>query len=50
VLSQGTNLINSAPTLLAELENNKTIADLNNQFGVIDTLQAKLKKSPQMER
>lgn len=42
VLSQGTNLINNAPTLLAELEKNSTIADLNNQFGIIDTLQAKL--------
>jgi len=44
VLSQGTNLINSAPTLLADLENNATIANLNDQFGVIDTLQAKLKE------
>ena len=44
VLSQGTNLINSAPTLLADLENNATIADLNDQFGIIDTLQAQLKE------
>jgi predicted PurR-regulated permease PerM len=44
VLSQGTNLINSAPTLLADLENNATIADLNSQFGIIDTLQNQLKE------
>ena len=44
VISQGTNLINNAPSLLSDLESNKTIADLNNQFGFIDTLQAKLKE------
>jgi len=44
VVSQGTQLINSAPTLLSELKNNATIADLNNQFGIIDTLQNKLKE------
>jgi predicted PurR-regulated permease PerM len=44
VVSQGTQLINSGPALLAELKNNSTIADLNSQFGIIDTLQAKLKE------
>jgi predicted PurR-regulated permease PerM len=44
VVSQGTQLINSGPTLLSELKNNSTIADLNNQFGIIDTLQSKLKE------
>jgi predicted PurR-regulated permease PerM len=44
VVAQGTQLINSGPTLLAELKNNSTIADLNNQFGIIDTLQSKLKE------
>jgi predicted PurR-regulated permease PerM len=42
VVSQGTQLINSAPNLLKELESNPTIADLNIQFGIIDTLQNKL--------
>jgi predicted PurR-regulated permease PerM len=44
VVSQGTQLINSGPSLLAQLENNSTIADLNKQFGVIDTLQTKLRE------
>ena len=44
VLSQGSALINNAPTLLSDLENNATIANLNEQFGVIDTLQAQLKE------
>ncbi len=44
VLSQGSSLINNAPTLLSDLENNATIANLNEQFGVIDTLQAQLKE------
>lgn len=44
VVSQGTQLINSGPALLSELKNNATIADLNNQFGIIDTLQTKLKE------
>jgi predicted PurR-regulated permease PerM len=44
VVSQGTQLINSGPTLLSDLKNNSTIADLNSQFGIIDTLQSKLKE------
>ena len=43
VISQGTQLINKAPTLLAELTNNATIDKLNDQYGIIDTLQTKLK-------
>jgi predicted PurR-regulated permease PerM len=43
VISQGTQLINKAPTLLAELTDNATINKLNDQYGIIDTLQTKLK-------
>ena len=43
VISQGTQLINKAPTLLADLTNNATINKLNDQYGIIDTLQSKLK-------
>ena len=42
VISQGTQLINKAPTLLADLTNNATISKLNDQYGIIDTLQSKL--------
>jgi predicted PurR-regulated permease PerM len=42
VISQGSSLINSAPGLLRDLESNAFIADLNTQYGVIDTLQKKL--------
>jgi predicted PurR-regulated permease PerM len=42
VISQGTQLINKAPTLLGELTNNATINKLNDQYGIIDTLQARL--------
>jgi len=43
VISQGTNLIENAPQLLQDLMKNKTINQLNTQFGLIDTLQEKLK-------
>lgn len=43
VISQGTQLINKAPALLADLTNNATINKLNDQYGIIDTLQSKLK-------
>jgi predicted PurR-regulated permease PerM len=43
VVSQGTHLINTAPALLQDLMKNETINKLNDQFGLIDTLQAKLK-------
>jgi predicted PurR-regulated permease PerM len=42
VISQGSALITSAPDLLKELETHPVIADLNTQFGIIDTLQKKL--------
>ena len=42
VISQGTQLINKAPTLLGELTNNSTINKLNDQYGIIDTLQTRL--------
>lgn len=43
VISQGTNLIENAPQLLRDLMKNETINQLNTQFGLIDTLQEKLK-------
>jgi predicted PurR-regulated permease PerM len=43
VVTQGTQLINNAPSLLQDLMKNDTIAKLNDQFGLIDTLQTKLK-------
>jgi predicted PurR-regulated permease PerM len=43
VISQGTNLIENAPQLLRDLMKNETINQLNTQFGIIDTLQEKLK-------
>jgi predicted PurR-regulated permease PerM len=43
VISQGTNLIENAPQLLQDLMKNETINQLNTQFGLIDTLQEKLK-------
>ena len=43
VITQGTQLINKAPTLLADLTKNATINKLNDQYGIVDTLQAKLK-------
>lgn len=43
VVTQGTQLINKAPKLLNDLTNYEAINKLNEQFGLIDTLQAKLK-------
>ena len=43
VISQGTNLIESAPQLLQDLMKNETINQLNTQFGLIDTLQERLR-------
>jgi len=43
VISQGTNLIENAPQLLQDLMKNETINQLNTQFGLIDTIQEKLK-------
>lgn len=42
VVSQGTHLIKNAPTLLADLKHNSTIATLNDHYGIVDTLQSKL--------
>ncbi len=42
VVSQGSALINKAPELLQNLKSNPTIEYLNIQFGLVDTLQAKL--------
>ena len=44
VVSQGAYLINHAPALLSDLKVNPTIASFNDQFGFIDTLQAKLRE------
>ncbi|MDP1851593.1 MAG: AI-2E family transporter [Candidatus Planktophila sp.] len=43
VVTQGTQLINKAPQLINDLTNYEAINKLNEQFGLIDTLQAKLK-------
>ena len=42
VVNQGSNLIENAPQLLDDLMKNGTINSLNEQFGLIDTLQSKL--------
>lgn len=42
LVSQGTHLIQTAPALLENLKNNTTIANLNDHYGLIDTLQKKL--------
>jgi predicted PurR-regulated permease PerM len=42
LVSQGTHLIENAPTLLSQLKDNATIARINDQYGIIDTLQNKL--------
>lgn len=47
VVSQSSNLINSAPTLLNDLKSNGVIADLDKQFNIIQLLQEKLKSVTQ---
>ena len=42
LVSQGTHLIESAPELLNQLKDNATIARINEQYGIIDSLQNKL--------
>ena len=42
VVSQGSYLIQNAPELLDDLMKNRTINSLNDQFGLIDTLQSRL--------
>lgn len=44
VVSQGSQLINNLPSLLQDLKANATINRLNEQFALIDTLQAKVKE------
>lgn len=41
VVSQGTQLLENGPTILADLKHNATIASLNDQYGIVDTLQKK---------
>jgi predicted PurR-regulated permease PerM len=43
VISQGTNLIESGPQLLEDLMKNETINQLNTQYGLVDTLQERLR-------
>jgi predicted PurR-regulated permease PerM len=43
VITQGTNLIESAPQLLQDLMKNETINQLNTQYGLIDTFQERLR-------
>jgi predicted PurR-regulated permease PerM len=42
LVSQGTHLIETAPMLLDQLKDNSTIARINDQYGLIDTLQTRL--------
>lgn len=42
VVSQGTQLIKHAPSLLSDLKHNHTIAALNDHYGIVDSLQRKL--------
>jgi len=42
VISQGSQLIRHAPTLLEDLKQNATLASLNKHYGIIDTLQNKI--------
>lgn len=44
LVRQTTSLIESAPTLLENLKNNPTIADLNQHYAFIDTIQKQLDK------
>lgn len=41
VISQGTQLIKHGPQIISDLKNNSTIASLNDQYGIVDTLQKK---------
>ena len=42
LISQGSHLVKIAPSLLESLKNNPTISNLNDHYGVIDTLQKRL--------
>jgi len=42
LIDQGNQLVNNAPQLVKDLNNNAFINDLNNRYGVIDSLQTKV--------
>ena len=42
VVTQGTNLINQAPALIQGLESNSLFTRLNEQYGILDTLQREI--------
>jgi len=42
LLDQGNQLLDNAPALIKDLNNNAFINDLNNKYGVIDSLQSKI--------
>ena len=42
LIDQGNQLVNNAPQLVRDLNNNAFINDLNNRYGVIDSLQTKV--------
>ena len=42
LIDQGNQLVNNAPQLVKDLNNNAFINDLNNKYGVIDSLQTKI--------
>ena len=45
IIDQVDALIHNAPQLISDLKSNATINDLNNNYGVIDTIQAKVQSS-----
>jgi len=42
LIDQGNQLVNNAPQLVRDLNNNAFLNDLNNRYGVIDSLQTKI--------
>ena len=42
LVDQGNQLISNAPQLVTDLNNNSFINDLNNRYGIVDSLQAKI--------
>ena len=45
IVDQINSLMHNAPTLIADLKNNSTLAGLNSHFGIIDALQKKAESS-----
>jgi len=45
IIDQVNALIHNAPQLISDLKSNSTLNDLNNSYGVIDTIQAKVQSS-----